>query len=110
MEQLDEVLASKIEELNGMSVTDEHFKDATNAVCNLAETNAKIDNAKTEKRSNWWKVALGVIGCITPFVLSAWDKSHYDRELDKVLEYEKTGGIMSTGSKSVLSGLRIGKK
>lgn len=110
MEQLDEVLASKIDELNQLSVTDDKFKDATNAVCNLAETNAKIANGKSEKRSNIVKIVLGVVGCITPFVLSAWDKAHYDRELDKVLEYEKTGGIMSTGSKSVLSGLRIGKK
>ena len=42
--QLNDVLASKIEELNELSVTDEKFKDATNAVCNLAETQVKIEN------------------------------------------------------------------
>jgi hypothetical protein len=108
--QLNDVLASKIEELNGLSVTDENFKDATNAVCNLAETQAKIESHSTEKKLKWWQIALGVVGCVTPFVLSAYDKKHYDMELNKVLEYEKTGGIISSGGKSVLSGLKIGKK
>ena len=108
--QLNDVLASKIEELNELSVTSEKFKDATNAVCNLAETQAKIESHSTERKLKWWQVLLGVVGCATPFVMSAWDKSHYDRELNKILEYEKTGGIISSGGKSVLSGLKIGKK
>jgi len=108
--QLDDILSKKLEEYDAMSVSDEGFKDATNAICNLAETQAKVSTSKTERKLSWWKIALGAIGAITPFVLSAWDKAHYDAELNKVLEYEKTGGIISSGGKSVLGGLKIGKK
>ena len=108
--QLDDILSKKLEEYDAMSVSDEGFKDATNAICNLAETHAKVSTSKTEKKLSWWKIALGALGAITPFVLSAWDKAHYDAELNKVLEYEKTGGIISSGGKSVLGGLKIGKK
>ena len=108
--QLDDILSKKLEEYDAMSVSDEGFKDATNAICNLAETQAKVSTSKTEKKLSWWKIALGALSAITPFVLSAWDKAHYDAELNKVLEYEKTGGIISSGGKSVLGGLKIGKK
>lgn len=108
--QLDDILSKKLEEYDTMSVSDEGFKDATNAICNLAETQAKVSTSKTERKLSWWKIVLGALGAITPFVLSAWDKAHYDAELNKVLEYEKTGGIISTGGKSVLGGLKIGKK
>lgn len=109
MAQLDDVLEKKIQELDEMSITDDSFKDAARAVSDLAETNAKVEGYKSEKKSNFWKIVLGILGLATPFAVSAMDHKAYDRELDKVLEYEKTGGIMSSGSRSVLSGLKFKK-
>ena len=109
MTQLEEARDNKVQELNEMSVKDERFPEAAKAVSNLAETCAKIENSKSEKKSNVWKIVLGILGLAAPFAVSAMDHKHYDQELDKVLEYEKTGAIMSSGSKSVLSGLRIKK-
>lgn len=110
MAELNEVLQRKIDELDELSVTDPKFKDAASGVCDLAETETKVDAAKSEKKGRFWKWVLAAVAAITPFALSAWDKKHYDAELDKVLEYEKTGAVISTGGKSVLSGLRINKK
>lgn len=98
---LSDVTQAKIEELNSMSVTDENFKDASQAVCNLVET-----ETKTKKESVWakiGKVALAVAGVATPFVLNAVNNRHDNERLDKVLEYEKTGVVMSSGGKHTLS-------
>lgn len=98
---LNEVTQAKIDELNEMSVSDEKFKEASQAVCNLVEA-----ENKTKKESIWakiGKVALAVAGVATPFVLNALNNKHDNDRLDKVLEYEKTGVVMSTGGKQTLS-------
>ena len=114
MEQLDEVLAGKINELDEMSVTDERFKDAANAVCNLVDTNNKVKNQDAElqhkKRDGFWsKILLVLTGILVPIGLKLLDQKHYDECLDKTFEYEKTGAVMSSGGRSVLGGLRIRK-
>ena len=111
MEQLNEVLERKIQERDEMSVTDESFKDAANAVSTLVETNAKVDDLQNElahkKRDSFWsKVLLVVTGVGVPILLKCFDNKNYNDNLDKVLEYEKTGAVISSGGKSVLSGLR----
>ena len=102
MSKLDEVIEKKIEELDEMHVTDEGFKEASQAVCGLVEAQAKNEN----KTSRWSKIGtfvLAGLGAISPFVINAFNQRKDDERLDKVLEYEKTGAIMSTGSKHVLS-------
>lgn len=111
MEQLNEVLERKIQELDEMSVTDECFKDAANAVSTLVETNAKVDDLENElahkKRDSFWsKVLLVATGIGVPILLKVFDTKNYNDNLDKVLEYEKTGAVISSGGKSVLGGLR----
>ncbi|MBP5596228.1 MAG: hypothetical protein J6Y02_12655 [Pseudobutyrivibrio sp.] len=108
MERLDEVIATKVEELNEISVKDEKFKDAANAVCNLVETSEKLDiqreDLSNKKKDNiWGKVLLFATGVAVPFILNAFNNSKDDARLDKVLEYEKTGMIMSTGGKHALN-------
>jgi len=107
---ISEVTARKIEELNEMSVSDDNFKDAANAVSNLMETQAKIENQKEELKvkkrdSIWGKIGLVATGIIVPFVLNALNNSRDDSRLDKVLEYEKTGVVMSTGGKNVVNSM-----
>ena len=107
--ELNDVNKAKLEELNEMSVTDEGFKDAANAMSNLIETQAKIEQQekdhKLKVKDTVCKIALGVTAAITPFVLKALDFRHDDEQLDKVLEYEKTGCVMSQGGKHTLSNL-----
>lgn len=98
---LSEVTQAKIDELNELSVTDDGFKEAAQSVCNLVET-----ENKTKKESVWakiGKVSLAVAGIVTPFVLNALNNRHDNERLDKVLEYEKTGVVMSSGGKQTLS-------
>lgn len=113
--ELNEVANEKLEELSKMNIDDEHFKDASNAVCNLIETQAKVTNqeaeTKAKKKDSWWKnILLVLTGVIVPFVLNAFNQRHDDALLDKTLEYEKTGAIISTGGKSTINQLLKRKK
>ena len=101
--ELSEVTQTKLEELNEMSVTDEKFKDSANAVCNMIETQAKAEN---QKNDIGFKILAGigtVFGILSPFILNALNNKHQDEQLDKILEYEKTGVIMSKGGNNVLN-------
>ena len=98
---LSEVTQAKVDELAEMSITDDGFKEAAQSVCTLVET-----EHKTKKESIWLKIGKGaavVAGIVTPFLLSSLNNRHDNERLDKVLEYEKTGVVMSTGGKSTLS-------
>lgn len=101
--ELNEVTQTKLEELNEMSVTDEKFKDSANAVCNLMETQAKIENQKKDIKSKIWTGIIAGIGLVTPFIMNALNNKHQDEQLDKILEYEKSGVIMSKGGNNVLN-------
>ena len=107
--ELNDVNKSKLEELNEMSVTDDGFKDAANAVCKMIETQANVENQEKELKVKIkdaiWKIALGVAGIITPFAINAINNHHDDQNLDKVLEYETTGCVMSQGGKQTLNNI-----
>lgn len=101
--ELSEVTQAKLEELNGMSVKDEKFKDSANAVCNLIETQSKIDNQKKDFKSKIWMGILTAAGLITPFIMKALDNKHDDEILEKTFAYEKDGVILSSGGKHALN-------
>lgn len=101
--ELKEVTQAKLEELNEMSVTDEKFKDSANAVCNLIETQSKIDNQKKDFKSKIWMGILTAAGLITPFIMNALNNKHDDEILEKTFAYEKDGVILSSGGKHALN-------
>lgn len=103
--ELNEVTQAKLEELSEMSITDDKFKDSATAVCNLVETQAKIDNQNKERKSKILTGIAAFLGLITPFILNAVNNKHDDETLEKVLEYEKTGVVMSSGGKQTLSSI-----
>jgi len=102
MSKLDEVIGKKLDEIDEMSVTDDGFKEATQAVSSLidAQTKSESKESKLGKIGKW---ALALIAAASPFVLNAMNNRKDDERLNTVLEYEKTGAVMSTGGKSVLS-------
>ncbi len=107
--QLDDMISKKIEELDEMSVTDDKFKESAQAVSTLVDAQTKSDS----KESKWAKVGkwcLAVLAAVSPFVLNAMGQKKDDERLDKILEYEKTGVVMSTGGKSTLSSILKFKK
>ena len=107
--QLDDMISKKIEELDQMSINDEGFKESVQAVSTLIDAQTKSDN----KESVWAKVgkwSLAALAAISPFVLNAMSQRKDDERLDKILEYEKTGVVMSTGGKSTLSSILKFKK
>ncbi len=101
--ELSEVTQTKLEELNEMSVTDDKFKDSANAVCNLMETQAKIENQKKDIKSKIWMGILTAAGLITPFIMNALNNKHDDEILEKTFAYEKDGVILSSGGKHALN-------
>ena len=107
--QLDDMISKKIEELDQMSIKDEGFKESAQAVSTLVDAQTKSDN----KESVWAKVGkwgLAALAAVSPFVLNAMNNKKDDERLDKILEYEKTGVVMSTGGKSTLSSILKFKK
>jgi hypothetical protein len=107
--QLDDMISKKIEELDQMSINDEGFKESAQAVSTLVDAQTKSDS----KESVWAKVgkwSLAALAAVSPFVLNAMSQRKDDERLDKILEYEKTGCVMATGSKSVLSSILKFKK
>lgn len=107
--QLDDMISKKIEELDEMSITDDKFKESAQAVSTLVDAQTKSDN----KESKWAKVGkwgLAVLAAVSPFVLNAMGQRKDDERLDKILEYEKTGVVMSTGGKNTLNSILKFKK
>lgn len=102
MSKLDEVIERKLDEIDEMSVTDDGFKEATQGVSSLIDANTKTES--TEPKWLKWLKGIGIVaGIASPFVLKAMDQSHDKECLRETFEYEKTGAIMSTGGKHVLS-------
>lgn len=107
--QLDDMISKKIEELDSMSIKDEGFKESAQAVSTLVDAQTKSDN----KESVWAKVgkwSLAALAAVSPFVLNAMSQKKDDERLDKILEYEKTGVVMSTGGKNTLNSILKFKK
>ena len=107
--QLDDMILKKIEELDSMSIKDEGFKESAQAVSTLVDAQTKSDG----KESKWAKVGkwcLAALAAVSPWVLNAMSQRKDDERLDKILEYEKTGVVMSSGGKSTLSSILKFKK
>lgn len=107
--QLDDMISKKIQELDEMSIKDEGFKESAQAVSTLVDAQTKSDG----KESKWAKAGkwcLAALAAVSPWVLNAMSQRKDDERLDKILEYEKTGVVMSTGGKSTLSSILKFKK
>jgi hypothetical protein len=113
--ELRKTLADKVEQLKGMDITDEKFKDATNAVCNLAETTSKLENTekdqelkeeenKLKKLEMWFKIGLGAVtGVAVPLVINTLNHTFKRNMAHESWTYEKDGVVMSPTSKNFVN-------
>lgn len=108
LKDLKETLADKIDQLKGVDVNDEKFKDATTAVCNLAETTSKLENVEKEQKIKkldiWAKVGLtAATGIAVPLILNTLNHMFKRDMAHESWTYEKDGVVMSPTSKTFVN-------
>jgi hypothetical protein len=113
--ELRKTLDDKVEQLKGVDVTDDSFKDATNAVCNLAETTFKLENTekdqelkteenKLKKLEMWFKIGLGAAtGIMVPLILNTLNHRFKRDMAHESWTYERDGVVMSPTSKNFIN-------
>lgn len=115
LNDLKEAFDEKLKQFRGMNVTDEKFKDTSNAICNLAETTSKLENAekdqqlreaelKVKKLDTWIKFGLGAAtGIGVPLFINTLNHMFKKDMIHETWGYEKDGIIMSQTSKSIVN-------
>ena len=115
LKDLKETLSDKISQLKDVDVTDDSFKDATNAVCNLAETTSKLENTEKEqelkaeenklkKLEMWFKIGLGAVtGIAVPLVINTLNHRFKRDMAHESWTYERDGVVMSPTSKTFVN-------